>query len=47
VAAIVGFALLLRSEQLARRFGLWAGRVAREGCGGLTDAAQRPSSGPM
>ena len=28
VAAIVVFALLLRSEQLAERFGLWAGRVA-------------------
>jgi uncharacterized membrane protein YbhN (UPF0104 family)/membrane-associated phospholipid phosphatase len=28
VAAIVGFALLLRSEQLAERFGLLAGRVA-------------------
>jgi uncharacterized membrane protein YbhN (UPF0104 family)/membrane-associated phospholipid phosphatase len=28
VAAIVVFALLLRSEELARRFGLWAGRVA-------------------
>ena len=28
VAAIVVFALLLRSEELARRFGLLAGRVA-------------------
>ncbi|MDF2743469.1 MAG: putative Phosphatidylglycerol lysyltransferase, partial [Actinomycetia bacterium] len=28
VAAIVVFALVLRSEQLARRFGLLAGRVA-------------------
>jgi uncharacterized membrane protein YbhN (UPF0104 family)/membrane-associated phospholipid phosphatase len=28
VGAIVVFALLLRSEELARRFGLWAGRVA-------------------
>jgi uncharacterized membrane protein YbhN (UPF0104 family) len=28
VAAIVVFALLLRSERLAERFGLWAGRVA-------------------
>ena len=28
VGAIVAFALLLRSEELARRFGLWAGRVA-------------------
>jgi uncharacterized membrane protein YbhN (UPF0104 family)/membrane-associated phospholipid phosphatase len=31
VAAIVVFALLLRSEQLARRFGLLAGRVASRG----------------
>jgi uncharacterized membrane protein YbhN (UPF0104 family) len=28
VAAVVVFALLLRSERLAERFGLWAGRVA-------------------
>jgi uncharacterized protein (TIRG00374 family) len=28
VAAIAVFALLLRSQELARRFGLWAGRVA-------------------
>jgi putative heme transporter len=28
VAAITVFALLLRSQELARRFGLWAGRVA-------------------
>jgi uncharacterized membrane protein YbhN (UPF0104 family) len=28
VAAIVVFALLLRSEELARRFGVWAGRLA-------------------
>jgi len=28
VGAIVVFALLLRSEELARRFGLWAGQVA-------------------
>jgi len=28
VAAIVVFALLLRSQELARRFGVWAGRVA-------------------
>ena len=28
VAAIVVFALMLRSEEMARRFGLWAGRVA-------------------
>jgi hypothetical protein len=33
VAAIVVFALLLRSEQLAERFGLLAGRVASRGCG--------------
>ena len=31
VAAVVVFALLLRSEQLARRFGLLAGRVASRG----------------
>jgi putative heme transporter len=28
VGAVVVFALILRSEELARRFGLWAGRVA-------------------
>jgi putative heme transporter len=28
VGAVVVFALLLRSEELARRFGVWAGRVA-------------------
>jgi len=38
VGAIVVFALLLRSEELARRFGLWAGRVATR----LLRLARRP-----
>jgi uncharacterized membrane protein YbhN (UPF0104 family)/membrane-associated phospholipid phosphatase len=38
VGAIVVFALLLRSEDLARRFGLWAGRVASR----LLELAGRP-----
>ena len=40
VAAIVVFALLLRSEQLAERFGLLAGRVASRPTGGFTDRGQ-------
>src|SRR6266508_1934267 len=39
LGAVVVFALLLRSEDLARRFGLWAGRVASR----LLGLVRRPS----